>query len=135
MIFNFSYLLIYIVVGIVLAIIWGFNSKDLAIFVSSILAVLGVGFFASWSILSNITASVILFFNHPIRIGDRIRILDKDFNLTGEIKDITSFFLFLKTDEGENISLPTSLIMQKGIEILGEKSSEIIPVTKKEDSQ
>ena len=87
-------------------------------FVSSILAVLGVGFFAQWSILSNLTASVILFFNHPVRIGDRIRILDKDFDLTGVVKDITGFYFFLYTDDGRNVSLPNSIVIQKGIEIL-----------------
>ncbi|WP_155839638.1 mechanosensitive ion channel family protein [Aquimarina latercula] len=85
---------------------------------SSVLAVLGVGFFAQWSILSNLTASAILFFSHPLRIGDRIKVLDKDFDWSGEVKDITGFYLFMKTDDGKNITIPTSIIMQKGIEIL-----------------
>ena len=87
----------------------------------SILAVLGVGFFAQWSILSNLTASVILFFNHPVRIGDRVKVLDKDFDWSGEVLDITGFYFFMKTDKGEFISLPNTLVIQKGLEILGEK--------------
>ena len=89
------------------------------------LEVLGVGFFAQWSLLSNLTASVILFFNHPVRIGSRIRILDKDFDLTGEVKDITGFYFFIETDKGETITFPNSLIMQKGIEILGYKKEPL----------
>jgi small-conductance mechanosensitive channel len=87
------------------------------------LAVLGIGFFAQWSILSNITASFILFFYHPIRIGHRIKIIDKDYNWVGEVKNITAFYFFIETDAGENISLPNSLVMQKGIEILAKEES------------
>ncbi|WP_299216350.1 mechanosensitive ion channel family protein [uncultured Aquimarina sp.] len=125
-IFNLSYLLIYITGGSFLAIVWGVDHKQFVVFISSILAVLGVGFFAQWSILSNLTASVILFFSHPMRIGDRIKVLDKDFNWSGEVKDITGFYLFMKTDDGCDITLPTSLVMQKGIEILTNKDIQEI---------
>lgn len=118
LIYYLSYLIIYIFAGSALAVIWGVDLKQFTVFISSVLAVLGVGFFAQWSILSNLTASVILFFSHPLRIGDRIRVLDKDFDWTGEVADITGFYLFMKTDDGRNITIPTSLIMQKGIEIL-----------------
>ncbi|MFL1896332.1 mechanosensitive ion channel domain-containing protein [Aquimarina sp. 2-A2] len=117
-IFNLAYLLTYLITGTILAIIWGVDIKQFSVFISSILAVLGVGFFAQWSILSNLTSSVILFFNHPVRIGDRVRILDKDFDWTGIVQDITGFYFFMQTDKGENISLPNSLVMQKGIQIL-----------------
>lgn len=117
-IFVMSYIIIYLVLGAMIAIIWGVDFNRLSVFISSVLAVLGVGFFAQWSLLSNLTASVILFFNHPVRIGSRIRILDKDFELIGEVKDITGFYFFIKTDAGQLITFPNSLIMQKGIEIL-----------------
>lgn len=120
-IFILTYVVVYIVFGALLAIVWGVDFNKISIFISSVLAVLGVGFFAQWSLLSNLTASIILFFSHPVRIGSRIRILDKDFDLTGEVKDITSFYFFIKTDKGETITFPNSLIMQKGIEILEDK--------------
>lgn len=117
-IFNICYFIIYLVSGFFLAIIWGVKFQEFTIFISSVLAVLGIGFFAQWSILSNLTASFILFFYHPIRIGHRIKIIDKDYNWIGEVKNITAFYFFIKTDDGENISLPNSLVMQKGIQIL-----------------
>ncbi len=101
-----------------LAVIWGVDIKEFSVFISSVLAVLGIAFFAQWSILSNLTASAILFFNHPVRIGDRIKVLDKDFEWIGEVKDITGFYLFIKTDSDENIILPNSMVVQKGIQIL-----------------
>lgn len=85
---------LYLITGIILAGIWGVAPSQFAVYISSVLALLGVGFFAQWSILSNLTSSVILFFAHPLRIGDRIRVLDKDFNWIGEVKDISGFFFY-----------------------------------------
>ena len=113
------------VIGI--SIIWGVNLQEFSVFLSSILAILGVGFVAQWSILSNLTASVILFFNHPLRLGDRIRVLDKDFDWTGRVEDLSGFYLFMRTDDGKRITIPTNLVIQKGIEILNPKETESIP--------
>lgn len=115
---SLSYLILYLLTIVFLAVIWGFDTRQFAIFLSSILAVLGVGFFAQWSILSNLTASVVLFFYHPVRIGDRIRVLDKDFDWTGVVTDITGFYFYIKTDAGDSITLPNSLVIQKGIQML-----------------
>ncbi|MCB0475405.1 MAG: mechanosensitive ion channel [Flavobacteriaceae bacterium] len=123
-ILNIFYGVIYLLLAIMIAIIWGVDMKEFTVFISSILAVLGVGFFAQWSILSNLTASVILFFYHPFRIGHRIRVIDKDYNWVGEITDITGFFVFMKTDDGQYISLPTSMVLQKGIEMLDEEEAQ-----------
>jgi len=120
-IFILSYFIIHLISVAFLLLIWGIEFKQLMVFVSSILAILGVGFFAQWSILSNLTASVILFFNHPVRIGDTIRILDKDFDWKGQVKDITGFYFFIKLENGDDISLPNSLVIQKGIQIIDRK--------------
>ncbi|MGY6649149.1 mechanosensitive ion channel domain-containing protein [Wenyingzhuangia sp. IMCC45574] len=117
-IFILSYMILYLLFGSVLAIVWGVGFDRLAIFISSALAVLGIGLFAQWSLLSNLTASAILFFSHPVRIGSRIRILDGDPDLIGEVTDITSFYFFMKTDKGQMLTFPNNLIAQKGIEIL-----------------
>lgn len=124
-IFNISYFIVYLISGFILAIIWGIEFREFTIFISSVLAVLGVGFFAQWSLLSSLTASFILFFYHPVRIGHRIRIIDKDYEWVGIVKNITAFYFFMETDAGEKISLPNSLVMQKGIEILELEKEEL----------
>ena len=117
-IFYLSNLLFYGIGAAVLGLIWGVNAHDFSVFLSSALAVLGVAFVAQWSILSNLTASVILFFNHPLRLGDRIRVQDKDFDWTGIVEDISGFYLYMRTDDDRRITIPTNLVIQKGIEIL-----------------
>ncbi|MGW9686695.1 mechanosensitive ion channel family protein [Flagellimonas sp. 2504JD1-5] len=121
-IFYLSNLLFYGVGIALVALIWSVNLQEFSVFISSVLAVVGIGFVAQWSILSNLTASVILFFSHPLRLGDRIRVLDSDFDWTGKVEDISGFYLFMRTDDGRRITIPTNLVIQKGIEIL--KQSE-----------
>ena len=106
---------------ILIVLIWGVDKKELALFFSSFMAILGIALFAQWSLLSNITASIILFINHPAKIGDKIAVLDKDYPLTGKIRDIGAFFLILKTDEGEIVTIPNSLILSKMIQIIEEE--------------
>ena len=108
-------ILIYITLIVITAFIWGVDEKQLLIYISSFLTILGIAFFAQWSILSNITAGIILFVNYPVKIGDKITILEKDYNIDGEIKDIGAFFITLKTDKNEFITVPNSIILQKNI--------------------
>ena len=82
---------------------------------------LGIAFFAQWSLLSNITAGIILFFNHPLKIGDYVEVLDKDYPFGGEISDLTYFFVHLKTKKGEIITIPNSVILQKSIATIESK--------------
>ncbi len=122
LILNVFYLIYVLSALFVLLLILGIEFKQFGVFASSILAVLGVGFFAQWSMLSNLTASVILFFYHPMRIGHTIRILDKEYDLTGEIKDITAFYVLLHIPETKkNITIPNIIILYKGIELIGKE--------------
>jgi small-conductance mechanosensitive channel len=98
--------------------IWGVKQDQLLVFVSSLLTLLGVAFFAQWSILSNITASIILFFSHPLKIGSKIRLLDKDSPIEGKIEDITFFFVHIRTNENEHITIPNNIVLQKSISII-----------------
>jgi small-conductance mechanosensitive channel len=98
--------------------IWGFEQNEIAAFATTILTALGIAFFAQWSLLSNITASIILFFNHPLQLGDTIKILDKDYPYEGEITELTYFFVHLKTTSGETITIPNSILFQKSISVI-----------------
>ena len=42
--------------------IWGVDQSQLIFFISSLLTILGIAFVAQWSILSNITSALIVFF-------------------------------------------------------------------------
>ena len=100
--------------------IWGLDIKGLFIFASSFFALVGIAFFASWSVLSNVTAGVILFFSFPHRMGDKLRILDGENTMEGVLVDITIFNLQLEDENGHTLTIPNNLLIQKAVLNLGE---------------
>jgi len=108
-------LVLLLLVFTIISILWGVEKGELAVFIGSVLAVIGIALFAQWSILSNITAGIILFFNHSVKLDDTITVVDKDFNIEGRISDIGLFFVILKTKEGEKVSVPNNVFIQKMI--------------------
>jgi small-conductance mechanosensitive channel len=68
--------------------------------------------------LSNISAGIIIFFSYPFKIGDKIKIHDKDFPVEGEIMDVKAFYIILQSSDDELITYPNNLLMQKGISVI-----------------
>lgn len=101
----------------IIAIIWGVPPQNLLLGLSSVFAVIGVAFFAQWSVLSNITAGIIMFFTAPFRIGDRIHILDKDLPIIATILNIDTFYTHIRTDDNELIVIPNNLFLQKIVSV------------------
>lgn len=123
MIIKTVHMFSFITVTVLLSAIWGLNQSEITIFVGTIFTALGIAFFAQWSLLSNITSSIILFFNHPVKIGDKIKVLDKESPIEGEVIDLTYFFVYLKTESAEIITIPNSILMQKSFSFI-EKNFE-----------
>ncbi len=124
LIIKYINLLLGILALISITIIWGVKKDQILLFISSVFAVVGVASFAQWSILSNITAGIIIFFSYPFKIGDKIKIHDKEYPIEGEIEDIKAFYVVLKTSEGELITYPNNLLMQKGISVVNKSFEE-----------
>ena len=97
--------------------VWGIKQNEIAVFASTLLTALGIAFFAQWSLLSNITSSILIFFNHPIKIGSYIRVLHKDFLYEGEVTDLNYFFVHLKTKNNEIITIPNSHFFDRSFSI------------------
>ncbi len=119
---------IWTICAIAIILVWGMENEGFWVALGSTFAVVGVALFANWSILSNITASFILYFSFPFKIGDRIRIHDKDLPVTATISDIKGFFTLLITAEGEVITYPNNLLLQKGVSILQEDKESIFDI-------
>ncbi|WP_396137993.1 mechanosensitive ion channel domain-containing protein [Flavobacterium sp.] len=115
---KYIHILINILAFISIVIIWGVKKDQILLITSSVLAVVGVAAFAQWSILSNISAGIIIFFSYPFKIGDKIKIHDKDFPVEGEIMDVKAFYIILQSSDDELITYPNNLLMQKGISVI-----------------
>jgi len=96
----------------------GAEIQDLALVFSSVFAILGIALFAIWSILSNVTSGIIMFFSFPYKVGDKIKIHDKDFPLEAIIEDIRAFQLHLREDNGDLVTYPNNLILQKAVTLV-----------------
>ncbi len=114
----------YITVGLLLIValiesfILGAEAEDLALVFSSVFAILGIALFAIWSILSNVTSGIIMFFSFPYKVGDKIMIHDKDFPIEAIIEDIRAFQLHLRLDNGDLVTYPNNLILQKAVTLI-----------------
>lgn len=116
--FKYINILIILIAAFLLSIAWGVGLTQLSLVFSSVFAVIGVALFAIWSILSNITSGIIMFFSFPYKIGDTIKIHDKDLPVEAMIEDIKAFHLHLRTQEGELITYPNNLILQKAVSLI-----------------
>lgn len=110
---------------IVISVIWSVDYQELGLLFSSVFAIAGVALFASWSILSNITAGVILFFFFPFKIGDRIKIMDKEISETSDekheifrIENIKAFHVHLRNVKGQLLTYPNNMMLQKGVTLI-----------------
>jgi small-conductance mechanosensitive channel len=99
----------------VVCLILGLGYGEVSLFLSSVFAVIGVALFAQWSILSNITASMVIFFGFPYRVGDTIKVTDSDFDLSGTVEEISLFHVLIRNKQGNLITYPNSLILQKPV--------------------
>jgi small-conductance mechanosensitive channel len=115
---------LFLIVLLIEAFIFGTEYKDLAVIFSSVFAVIGIGLFAIWSILSNITSGIIMFFSFPYKVGDKIEIHDKDFPIEAIIEDICAFQLHLRLDNGNLVTYPNNLMIQKSVTLVDKDAIE-----------
>ena len=125
---------------------WGIDFSGLLVLSTSIITVTGVALFASWSLISNITAYFILLTNVAYRRGNYVRILDGDNFIEGVIADVGPFSTGLLTAERETLMYPNNLILTRPVLLnpkekwgaMGKvvaKSSVETPVVKIEESK
>ncbi len=107
-----------------LMIIWGVKQSEVAVFVGSVLTIVGVAFFAQWSLLSNITSSIIIFFGHPVKIGDAVSIMEtKDYEIRGVVLNIGLFFTKIKlNDTDDEITMPNNIFILKTVRKINPQS-------------
>jgi len=110
---------ILVIVIIVVASIFGVGIGNLWATIAGILAMVIIGFFAVWSLLSNVLATGIILIARPFVIGDKVTILPE--NISGEAVDINILYSKLKTNEGDIITVPNITFLTKFISISSSK--------------
>lgn len=116
--------------GLIAVAIWSVKQENILLVASSLLTVFGVAMFTEMSILSNITACLILFFQHPIKVGDTITMNYEGSEIEGELIDITYFFVFIQTTQRGTVSVPNSVFLRSPFHVLEKKVDEIETLSK-----
>src|SRR5699024_264268 len=122
LIIQYVNILSFFLILLCLLFICSINFQDLGLFLSSIFAVIGIAFFAQWSILSNITSGIIMFFTFPYKLGDFIKIHEGEDSIYGYIEDIRTFQVIIRGLNNKITTFPNSMMLQKGVSILNEEN-------------
>src|SRR3974390_1359026 len=90
---------------------WSIGLAGLWGLLVSAIAVIGVGFLATWAMVSNITANFFLSIWRPFRPGDTIVLLPE--NIAGRIIDRNLLFTLLHEKDGSVVNVPNNFFFQK----------------------
>ena len=100
------------VVAIVLILsVLGFKLDGIWGVMSTVLAMIAIGFVAVWSVLSNVSCTVIMLIARPFHIGDEIEIAGEP--ISGRVVDLNFVYTTLKDAEGRLVQIPNNLFFQK----------------------
>jgi len=90
---------------------WGIGLAGLWGLLVSAIAVIGVGFLATWAMVSNITANFFLAIWRPFHLGDTVVLIPE--NIAGRIIDRNLMFTVLHEKDGSVVNVPNNLFFQK----------------------
>jgi small-conductance mechanosensitive channel len=118
--------LVWLAAGLLILDIWGVSVTGLWTILVSFATVVGVGFLAVWTIVSNITASFFLTIWHPFRLGQIVELLPE--NLKGRVSDRNLMFTVLQEADGTTLQIPNNQFFQKIFRVGERGAAEALPV-------
>ncbi len=89
----------------------GFNLGGLWAVFSTVLAMVAIGFVAVWSVLSNVSCTVIMLIARPFNIGDELEVAGEP--ISGRVVDLNFVYTTLKDADGRLVQIPNNLFFQK----------------------
>jgi len=98
--------------------IWGVSFANLWVALSGVIALVAIGFFAVWSILSNLLAGILLILRRKLKPGDEVVIMPE--KIKGKIVETGVLFLRLQ-DKQYDVYVPNNMIFQKFVKIKRKK--------------
>ena len=114
---------LWIVVAMLVLEIWGISVGGLWTLLVSAATIVGVGFLATWTMVSNITASFFIALWRPFHLGDDIEIVPE--NLRGRVIDSNLMFVVVRENGGAVIQIPNNLFFQKMFRVIGSSNKTL----------
>jgi small-conductance mechanosensitive channel len=114
---------LWLVVAMLVLEIWGVSVGGLWTLLVSVATIVGVGFLATWTMISNITASFFIALWRPFHLGDTIEMLPE--NLSGRVIDRNLMFVVVRENGGAVIQIPNNLFFQKMFRVSGNSNKTL----------
>lgn len=102
---------LWVVTALLVLSLWGVSVDGLWTLLISVAAIIGVGFLAVWTMVSNITASLFIIIWRPYRLGQTIEVLPE--GLKGRVIDRNLMFTVVRDEAGGVLQIPNNLFFQK----------------------
>ena len=112
--------------------VWGVGLGGVWAVLVSAITVIGVGFLATWAMISNFTASFFLVLWRPFQFGQTVEILPE--NLKGQVTDRNLMFTTLREESGTVLQIPNNLFFQKMFRVSGHAAVSTLGPRKHADS-
>lgn len=104
---------LYLVTAILILTVFGVNLGGLWAIMSTVLAMVAIGFVAVWSLLSNVSSTVIILLFRPFAVGDELEFAGEP--VKGKVVDLNFLYTTLQTDDGALFQIPNNLFFQKSL--------------------
>jgi small-conductance mechanosensitive channel len=114
---------LWIVVAMLVLEVWGVSVGGLWTLLVSAATIIGVGFLATWTMISNITASFFIAFWRPFHLGDTVEMLPENFS--GRVIDRNLMFVVVRENGGAVIQIPNNLFFQKMFRVSGSNNKTL----------
>ncbi|HWM46966.1 MAG TPA: mechanosensitive ion channel family protein [Xanthobacteraceae bacterium] len=108
--------LLWVITVLILLDIWGVGLTGIWTLLVSAATVVGVGFLATWAMVSNFTASFFITLWRPFQLGDMVQVLPEA--MRGRVIDRNLMFTTLREDDGSILQIPNNLFFQKIFRVL-----------------
>lgn len=90
---------------------FGLNVGGMWGVLSTILAMVAIGFVAVWSVLSNTLCTLIIMLFRPFAVGDEIEFVGEQ--MKGRVIDLNFFYTTVDAGDGSVMQIPNNLFFQK----------------------
>ncbi len=124
--------LLWLITVLLILTLWGINVSGLWALLVSAAAVVGVGFLAVWTMISNITASLFITLWRPFHLGHTIEILPE--NLKGRVIDRNMMFTIMREEDGALLLVPNNLFFQKMFRVRGDGERSYFELLENKDA-
>jgi len=102
-----------IVAIIIILGVLGFEIGGIWAMLSTVLAMVAIGFVAVWSLLSNTTSTLLILFLRPFQVGDDIELAGEP--VQGRVIDLNFFYTTLLGSDGRLLQVPNNLFFQRTV--------------------